>query len=124
MHALIIEDSILISMMVEDHLGELGYTSFAVADNQADAIAMALEQRPDLITADDGLVEGSGIAAVSEICAEEIIPTVFILGDPQKAQESGAPDHACVIAKPFLFDTFRDAVSNAIEKAALARARD
>jgi DNA-binding response OmpR family regulator len=121
MHALIIEDSVLISMMVEDHLGELGYTSFAVADNQADAVAMARNQRPDLITADDGLVEGSGIAAVAEICADDIIPTVFILGDPQKAQEQNAAAHACVIAKPFLFDTFRDAVAKAIAQAQEAR---
>jgi len=120
MHALIIEDSVLISMMVEDHLGELGYTSFAVADNQADAIAMAQSQRPDLITADDGLVEGSGIAAVREICADQIIPTVFILGDPQKAQEQNAPPHAFVIAKPFLFDTFQDAVAKAIAQASAA----
>ena len=122
MHALIIEDSVLISMMVEDHLSELGYTSFAVADNQADAVAMARNQRPDLITADDGLVEGSGIAAVAEISqGGEIIPTVFILGDPQKAQEQNAAAHACVIAKPFLFDTFRDAVAKAITQAEEAR---
>jgi two-component system, response regulator PdtaR len=120
MHALIIEDSVLISMMVEDHLSELGYTSFAVADNQADAIAMARSQQPDLITADDGLVEGSGIAAVNEICADRVIPTVFILGDPQKAAEQNAVAHACVIAKPFLFDTFKEAVEQAIEQAARA----
>jgi DNA-binding response OmpR family regulator len=121
MHALIIEDSVLISMMVEDHLSELGYTSFAVADNQADAVAMARSQRPDLITADDGLVEGSGIAAVGEICSDDIIPTVFILGDPQKAQEQNAAAHAFVIAKPFLFDTFKDAVAKAIAQAEAAR---
>jgi len=108
-------------MMVEDHLSDLGYTSFAVADNQADAVAMARSQRPDLITADDGLVEGSGIAAVAEICAQEIIPTVFILGDPHKAQEQNAAAHACVIAKPFLFDTFSDAVAKAIAQADVAR---
>lgn len=115
MHALIIEDSVLISMMVEDHLAELGYTSTAVATTQADAVALAQEQVPDLITADDGLDEGSGIEAVREICAGQIIPTLFILGDPYRAQ--GAPSHAHVIAKPFLFDTFRDGVARAVEQA-------
>jgi DNA-binding response OmpR family regulator len=115
MHALIIEDSLLISMMVEDHLAELGYTSFDVASGQAEAVAMARAQSPDLITADDGLDQGSGIEAVREICADRVIPTLFILGDPERAQ--GASPHACTIAKPFLFDTFKDGVSRAIARA-------
>ena len=122
MHALIIEDSLLIAMMVEDHLSELGYTSIVVADNQAEAIAMAQAQAPDLIAADDSLIEGSGILAVREICADRIIPTVFMLGDPEKAREKGAPAHATVIAKPFLFDTLKQAVAHAIEQAQQVRA--
>lgn len=118
MHALIIEDSLLISMMVEDHLAELGYTSTAVATTQAEAVALAMEHTPDLITADDGLDEGSGIEAVREICADKIIPTLFILGDPQRAE--GAPPHAHAIAKPFLFDTFREGVAQAIQQARVA----
>lgn len=113
MHALIIEDSVLISMVVEDHLSALGYTSFAVADNQSEAVALAHEHRPDLIAADDSLVEGSGIAAVREICTNDAIPTVFILGDPQRVEEEDVVPHACVIAKPFLFDAFKDAVKRA-----------
>jgi CheY-like chemotaxis protein len=117
MHALIIEDSLLIAMMVEEHLGELGYTSMAVADNQAEAVAMARAHVPDLIAADDSLIEGSGILAVREICADRVIPTVFMLGDPEKAREKGAPPYASVIAKPFLFDTLKQAVSTAIDRA-------
>lgn len=115
MHALIIEDSLLISMMVEDHLSELGYTSCDVAAGQAEAIAMAKATPPDLITADDGLVEGSGIEAVKVICADKVIPTLFILGDPERS--AGAMDHAYTIAKPFLFDTFKDGVARAIDMA-------
>ena len=117
MHALIIEDSLLIAMMVEDHLGELGYTSITVADNQAEAVAMAQARTPDLIAADDSLIEGSGILAVREICSDKVIPTIFMLGDPEKAREKDAPSHACVIAKPFLFDTLKEAVAAAIDKA-------
>ena len=117
MHALIIEDSLLIAMMVEDHLGELGYNSISVADNQADAVAIAQARTPDLIAADDSLITGSGILAVREICSDQVIPTIFMLGDPEKAREKDAPAHACVIAKPFLFDTLRDAVATAIDKA-------
>jgi len=117
MHALIIEDSLLIAMMVEDHLGELGYTSFSVADNQAEAVAMARAHAPDLIAADDSLIEGSGILAVREICADRVIPTIFMLGDTEKAREKGAPAYGCVIAKPFLFDTLKDAVAVAIDRA-------
>lgn len=117
MHALIIEDSVLISMMVEDHLRELGFTSIAITDRESTAIASANRQPPDFIAADDSLIEGSGIDAVREICSERPIPTVFMLGDPEKAPEKDAASHAYVVAKPFLFDTFKEAVDGAFARA-------
>ncbi|WP_343611763.1 response regulator [Novosphingobium sp.] len=116
MHALIIEDSVLISMMVEDHLRELGFTSIAIADRESTAIASASRQPPDFIAADDSLVEGSGIDAVREICSKRTIPTVFMLGDPEKAPEKHAAPHGYVVAKPFLFDTFKEAVDGAFAR--------
>lgn len=116
MHALIIEDSVLIAMMVEDHLRELGFTSIAIADRESTAIALASRQPPDFIAADDSLVEGSGIDAVREICSERTIPTVFMLGDPEKAPEKHAAPHGYVVAKPFLFDTFKEAVDGAFAR--------
>lgn len=117
MHALIIEDSVLIAMVVEDHLRELGYTTIDVADRHSAAISLAQAQRPDLIVADDGLVEGSGIEAAAQICAEKAVPTVLMLGDPERAKEGTQLVHACVLPKPFIFETFEAAVSQANELA-------
>jgi CheY-like chemotaxis protein len=116
MHALIIEDQALIAMMVEDELWELGYTSFDVATTQESAIAAAKRRCPDLITADDRLTTGSGIEAVRIICAEQSIPTVYIVGNPHELgrQTSGT----IVIGKPFVRDDLREAVQRAAQTVA------
>lgn len=67
MHALIIDDQPLIAEMIGVELTQLGYTSFDVVDREEDAVAAAQGRCPDLITADDRLVSGTGIAAVERI---------------------------------------------------------
>jgi len=111
MHALIIEDQAIIAMMLEDELCELGYTSFDVADTQEEAISAAKRRCPDLIAADDRLTTGSGIAAVRIICAEQSIPTVYIVGNPHELK-TRLPD-AIVLGKPYMADDLREAVERA-----------
>jgi CheY-like chemotaxis protein len=82
MHALIIEDRPVIALMIEDELADLGYASAAIATSETQAIDLANQRRPDLITADDDLAQGSGIAAVRHICRDQAIPVVFITGEP------------------------------------------
>jgi DNA-binding response OmpR family regulator len=110
MHALIIEPHSLISMMLEDELRLLGFTSFSTAITQDEAIAAALDQRPDLITACSRLPDGSGTEAVGIICAEKPVPTVYVVSDPRGGDEAQAGD--VVVTKPINRRAFQRAVQD------------
>ena len=98
MHALIIEPQALIRMMLEDELGQLGFTSFDSTATKDDAVAAAQRQCPDLITASIRLMDGSGIEAVKVICSSQEIPTIYIVSNPEEAQETIGG--SMVITKP------------------------
>lgn len=112
MHALVIEDQLLIATLIEEELRELGYTSVEIVDREPEAVEAAKQRCPDLITADDKLTHGSGVAAVQEICAHLIIPVVFIVGNPS-ALAPPVP-FAAVVGKPFGGSRLREAVGDAI----------
>jgi CheY-like chemotaxis protein len=114
-HALIIEDHEIIAAMIEDELAELGYTTSAKAESQLQAIRLAEQKCPDLITADDRLFDGSGIAAVRHICRHQAIPVLFITGDPNHIKDA-VPD-AVILEKPFTHGGLADAVRLAVEAA-------
>jgi CheY-like chemotaxis protein len=99
LHALIIEDEPMVAMMIEDVLLENGVTSTAVASTQQDAVAMAGERRPDFITSDVTLLEGTGPAAVADILRlHGHIPVLFITATPD-ACSPATPE--AVLMKPF-----------------------
>jgi CheY-like chemotaxis protein len=60
----VIEDRFLIATLIEDELADLGYTSCDIVDTEAAAIEAARVRCPDIITADDRMTTGTGIAAV------------------------------------------------------------
>lgn len=111
MHALIIEDQFLVAALIEDVLRELGYTSFDIVDSEEDAVAAARIRCPDLITADQRLAQGTGVAAVRIICADQAIPVVFISEYQDEVREQ-LPD-AVLIGKPFGGRILHDAVDRA-----------
>ena len=99
MHALIIEPQILTAFMIEDALRSIGFTSFAFATTEADAVAAAEARCPDLITAAVQLASGCGIDAVQEICRERAIAVVFITQNLKEVRRR-AP-RVAVVRKPF-----------------------
>lgn len=115
MRALIIEDEPHIAAMIGNELADLGYGFIDVAATQSEAINAAERHCPDLITADDRLIEGSGILAVEAICRKTIIPVVYLLGDPD------LPDnllpYAYLAAKPFTMDALHSAIEAAVVQA-------
>lgn len=111
MHALVIEDQALIAMLLEDELCAFGFDSIDIATSQEEAIASARRRCPDLITADDRLTTGSGIDAVRIICAEQSIPTVYIVGNPDELRRR-LPD-TIVVGKPFMANELREAIQRA-----------
>lgn len=78
-HVLIIEDEALISIEIEALLTEQGFETFDWATSPRQALHCAQGHRPDLITADLRIVDGTGLEAVDAILAEMgDIPVVFV----------------------------------------------
>lgn len=98
MHALIIEDEMLIALEIEHLLRDLKYETFDWADSPESALACARGQRPDLITADMRIIGGTGVEAVNAITAElGPIPTVYVTANADMLHgETGA----MVVSKP------------------------
>ncbi len=100
LHALIIEDEVVIAMLIEDVLRDAGAASITIAGSEAEAIDAARALRPDFITADHHLSNGSGPAEVDAIRREHgTIPTLYITAFPQLCLPCGPP--AAVMGKPF-----------------------
>ena len=98
-HVLIIEDEALIALDLQAVLEAHGATSCAFAAAQAEAVAEARGHRPDIITSDYALLEGTGPQAVSLIRIEHgPIPVIFITAMPQLCTSFAAPMR--VLAKP------------------------
>lgn len=112
LHALIIEDHKLVAALIEDCLKELGFLSFDIADGHADAVAAALRNIPDLIIADDKLVEGTGLGAVTAIRQTRSVPVVFASAEPERVL--ALEPEAITISKPFSIDQFKAAVATAM----------
>lgn len=113
MHALIIEDEYFITMVIEDSLRPLGYTSFDVAHCLSDAVEAAKSRCPDLIISDQRLADGMGTDAVSAICSHKIIPVVFVTASPEDVKER-LPD-AIIVEKPFHHRAVEAAVRRALD---------
>lgn len=111
MHALVIEDEYLTAELIEDRLRELGYTSFAFAMDEEEAVTAARERCPDLITSDVQLFSGCGINAVQRICDQKPIPVLYITGSATTVRER-CP-WAVIIQKPFGMADLRAAVTEA-----------
>ena len=96
-HALIIEDEILIALEIEQLLQDEGFLSADVATTPREALICAKAHRPDLITADIRIAEGTGIEAVAAISsAIGEIPVVFVTGNAEMVRGRAEP----VVEKP------------------------
>ncbi len=82
-HALIIEDEMLIALEVESLLHDFGFTTCDIADSPEDAVRCALAHRPDLVTADVRILNGTGVEAIVAITAAlGPIPHLYVTGNP------------------------------------------
>lgn len=115
MHALIIEDHPVIAMTIADELRECGYGTADIATGQSEAIRMATERCPDVITVDEGLDQGSGIDAIRQICRHIAIPVIFVTANPSMIR-AAVPD-AIVLEKPFSHQGMCDAILDAVKVA-------
>ena len=112
MHALIIEQDAWISLMIEDALRDVGYTTFDIAASQSEALDLASKNWPDLITADVRLGTSNGFETVSTICASQYIPVVFVTATGWEVRNR-SPDLA-VVQKPFRVIDLKVAIEQAV----------
>lgn len=113
MHALIIEDELLLALTVEGELPKLGYTSIEIAASMPEAILAAQKQCPDLIVADHQIIDGTGTDAVLAICSDKAIPVVFVTGSSLEVR-ARLPS-ALIVGKPFALTDLEAAIGAAVE---------
>lgn len=111
MHALIIEDELLLALAMEDALAKLGYVTFEIAASMDQAIKAAGNQCPDLIVADHQIIDGTGTDAVLAICSDKAIPVVFVTGSALEVRER-LPD-ALILSKPYAMADLEAAIGAA-----------
>lgn len=82
---LIVEDEMIQSILLEKLIKSLGYKVIGKATTGADAIAKAMELKPDLITMDISLQDDiDGIMATKSIQDKTMIPVIYISGNSDK----------------------------------------
>ena len=113
MHALIIEDEFLTALDLKGILQELGFESIDIALCEQDAVEAARQRRPDFITADVRLKQGTGITALSTI-QSELGPILAIYVTATPAALKRIP-RALIASKPFTKETIRGAWQSACD---------
>ena len=110
---LIAEDDVLIAMFLEELLDAMGHEVCAVVGDQAEVVAAAAQHAPDVMIVDEGLREGSGIAAVSEILKTGFVPHIFATGDCYRVLIHDP--EAIVLQKPYTAQALIRAIERALE---------
>jgi CheY-like chemotaxis protein len=107
-HVLIIEDEWLIAELIRHHPETIGATSFDYAMTQAEAVALAIAHKPEVITSDVKLIEGTGPLAVRAIY-EEVgsIPIIYITATPDDC--SSCEHSIAILSKPVTYGALADA---------------
>lgn len=114
-NVLIVDDSMYMRTLISDALTAAGYTVVGQAANGEQAIDLAMELEPDLITLDNILPDMIGTDILRVLKQEEKIASAVIMisavGQDSVIQEGmslGASDY---IVKPFTADSLVEAVN-------------
>ena len=110
---LVAEDNFLIGMLLADMLALMGHDVCAVEMTEAGMVSSAAQYRPDLLIVDGRLREGSGVTAVEIILRTQLMPYVFVTGDPVYVR-TRMPD-AVILEKPFVEATLEQAIRRAVQ---------
>ena len=112
---LIVEDEILILMMIEDMLTDLGCESIAVASKADQAITLVEGQVFDAAMLDINL---NGIASypIADALTARRVPYFFSTGNGVKDMKEGYRDQD-VLKKPFTFDQLSNMFSRSLLRA-------
>lgn len=115
---LIVEDEMIQSMVLESMVTEFGYQVIGKARTGREAIDLALEMEPDIITMDISLNDDiDGITAAQQIQEVSQIPIIYITGntDRYNYQRAIKTYYIDILSKPInkknLQQTFLKAVN-------------
>jgi len=109
---LIVEDELMIRMLLEDMLDELGYSVAGEAAHIDEALAAAANPELDIAILDVNL-HGRTIAPVAAILAERGIPFVFATGYGEQGVPDGYRDRP-TLRKPFQKEALGQSLSRAL----------
>jgi CheY-like chemotaxis protein len=114
---LIVEDELMIRMLLQDMLADLGHTLAGEAGRIDEAVALAKEGEFDVAILDVNL-NGQPILPVVEILVERGLPFVFATGYGQR----GVPEpyrQTPTLQKPFQSEALAQAIEAAAPRAAV-----
>ncbi len=101
---LIVEDDMIISLVIENMVKELGHEVIGKATSGSEAIEIALENAPDLILMDIRLKgEMDGIEAVTHIKERINTAVIYLTGNSDRVNydRARATNFIDLITKPF-----------------------
>jgi DNA-binding response OmpR family regulator len=119
--ALIVEDEALIAEELRERLSRIGFFVIAAVDTADEGIAIATQERPDLVLMDIRLKgEKDGVQAAEEILRQVDVSIVYLSAhsDHLTVNRARQTDHDGFILKPF----HRRELHSTIEVAMLRRA--
>jgi len=101
---LIVEDDLIIAMVIENMVKDLGHEVIGKTNTGEEAVDMALDLKPDIILMDIRLKgEMDGIEAVSKIREKMTVPVIYITGNSDQLNKERAEETGFIslITKPF-----------------------
>jgi CheY-like chemotaxis protein len=101
-HVLVVEDEMLILMMIEDMLADLGCQSVTAAATINQAVTLIDEQPFDAAMSDVNL-KGTNSRPVADALAARAVPFFFSTGNGGHDTMHGYDDRA-VLRKPFMYE--------------------
>jgi DNA-binding response OmpR family regulator len=110
-HALIIDDNMLVSRLLEDRLVPLGFETVDHTWTEEQAVAAAHLRIPDLVVVGDAVESGSAMNAARRISAAYEVPVLMVTADSHRAK-ARLPDDA-VLDGPFLLHELPAAIGQA-----------
>ena len=118
--ALIVEDEILIALALEAEMKDLGFDVCGLAANARQAIAMAMEDEPDLAVMDiylNGARDGIETARVlRDLCGVQVVfVTAYSDGEGLTERIQQQVPNAPVLTKPLYGHRLADAIAKTSE---------
>ena len=112
---LIIEDEPLIALDLEELVIGLGHRVTGIARTHAEALQQIGRKSPGIVLSDIKLADGSsGLSAVNDILKSHNVPVIFITAYPERFLKGDKPEPAFLVTKPYLPETIRALISQAL----------